>query len=224
MDIAELRELAGVHGPFASVYLPAHVGPSAWPALRRGLAEQGLDAEVLSALDAAGGRAVVAARSGLLVDTEPAWSVPAPVARVADLPYLLPLVPKRRVRESSLVGAGVALAERSTFDEFLFEMTRPEGLAVDGIDRCTELLRAGNVDALVIAEGRLGDRTVWVGGAARDQVAADPATLRALGMPVTRERADEALPMAALTIDAELAVVPDSVPLADGVGVLLRHP
>jgi hypothetical protein len=55
-------------------------------------------------------------------------------------------------------------------------------------------------------------------------VAADPATLRALGMPVTRERADEALPMAALTIDAELAVVPDSVPLADGVGVLLRHP
>jgi hypothetical protein len=76
----------------------------------------------------------------------------------------------------------------------------------------------------VVAEGGLCDRAVWVGGPHRDQVAEDEAALRAMGLPVDRQRADEALPMAALVVGADVLVAPADLPLTDGVGVLLRHP
>jgi hypothetical protein len=234
MDTVSMRELVGVHGPFVSVYLPPNASSLTWQALRGQLAAESSDDATLAALDEAImatpegslGRALVAAEGATLVDEAPSWSPPEPLARLSDLPYLLPLAPRHSVREpaAALVSAGgAAPPERCVFDQFLFEFARPDGPAVDGLRVCTEMLRDGNVDALVIAPGQLGDRTVWVGGTHRDQVAADPA-LRAAGLAVNRQRADEALPMAALAIGAEIVVAPDDLPLADGVGVLLRHP
>lgn len=242
MNTELLRKLVSAHGPFASVYLPSDTGGPPWPLLRDTLAAQDALPEVLAALDEAlrhgspaEGRALVAARDGLLVDAPLVWSPPAPVARVSDLPYLLPLMPKHAVRvpEASLVAAGRAgedtlrgpqPGDRTVFDQFLFESARPEGPVVQGLRLCAAALRDGNADALVVTEGALHDRAVWVGGTHRDQVAEDEADLRALGMPVNRQRADEALPMAALTIGADVLVAAADLPLTDGVGVLLRHP
>ena len=232
MHSESIRELAAVHGPFASVYLPPDVGVVDWSVLRHSLEVQDADPAMLHALDAAldrgstaHGRALIATREGVLLDAPPAWSPHAAVARVSDLPYVLPLVPKHAVRAPSLVGAGGAHEEgRTVFDQFLFESARPEGPVVQGVASCAAALREGNADALVVTEGALGDRAVWVGGTHRDQVAEEEADLRAVGMPVNRQRADEALPMAALAVGADVLVASADLPLTEGVGVLLRHP
>lgn len=239
MNSESIRELATVHGPFASVYLPPDGGPE-WSVLRRTLAAQDADPALLDALEAAlgrgtKGRALIATLDGIVIDGPPAWSPPVAVARVSDLPYLLPLLPKHAVLapEASLVAAGRAREDtvsgpegddRTVFDQFMFESARPEGPVVQGLLPCTAALREGNVDALVITDGALCDRSVWVGGTYRDQVADDDADLRAVGMPVNRQRADEALPMAALAVGAVMLIASADLPLTDGVGVLLRHP
>jgi hypothetical protein len=236
MNIETIRDMAGAHGPFASVYLPPDVGGPDWPLLRRTLAAQDTPPEIMSALDhalshgsTAEGRVLIANPSGVLVDGPLAWSPHGPVARLSDLPYLLPLVPKLAVRvpEAALVGAAgssVDAPDRTMFDQFLFESSRPEGPVLQGIPRCTAALRDHNADALVIAEGALADRTVWVGGTRRDQVAEDHADLRAVGMPASCQRADEALPMAALAVGADVLVAEGGLDLDDGIGVLLSHP
>ncbi|MFC4852034.1 hypothetical protein [Actinophytocola glycyrrhizae] len=242
MNSELLRGLTDVHGPFASVYLPPDAGGPGWLFLRRLLAAQDADPEVLAVLDeamrrpaAAEGRALIANREGVLVDGPLSWSPPSPVARFSALPYLLPLVRKQAVHapEAALVAAGPAGQDtvgpppdrsRVLFDQFLFESSRPDGPVVQGLGHCAAALRDGNADAVVLVEGVLGGESVWVGGTHRDQVAQECAELRALGMPANRQRADEALPMAALKVDAELLVGPADLPLADGVGVLLRHP
>jgi hypothetical protein len=236
MNTEAIRDMAGAHGPFASVYLPPDVGGPDWPMLRRTLAAQDAPPEILAALDdalgrgsTAEGRVLIANPSGVLVDGPPSWSPHGPVARLSDLPYLLPLVPKHAVcvPEAALVaasGAGGSAPDRTMFDQFLFESSRPEGPVVQGIPRCTSVLRDHNADALVIAEGALADRTVWVGGTHRDQVAEDHADLRAVGLPASCQRADEALPMAALAVGADVLVAVGDLDLADGIGVLLSHP
>ena len=237
MNSESIRELASVHGPFVSVYLPSRAVE--WSVLRHSLEVQDADPAVLDALDqalrrgTAAGRAIIATLDGVLLDGPPAWAPHGPVARVSDLPYVLPLVPRHAVRapEASLVAAGRARedvvsgpGDRTVFDQFMFESARPEGPVVQGVGPCTAALRAANADALVVAEGALCDRAVWVGGTHRDQVAEEEADLRAMGMPVDRQRADEALPMAALVVGADVLVATADLPLTDGVGVLLRHP
>lgn len=246
MNTKAIRDLACAHGPFASVYLPPDVDDPDWSVLRRTLACQDAPRKVLDALDEAlgrgtaeEGRALIANQSGVLVEGPLAWSPHARIARVSDLPYVLPLIPKHAVHapEASLVAAGRARedtvsgpdstagdADRALFDQFMFESARPEGPVAQGLRQCAAALRDHNVDALVLTEGALADRTVWVGGTHRDLVAEDEGDLRALGMAVNCQRADEALPMAALTVDAEVLVAPADLPLTDGVGVLLRHP
>jgi hypothetical protein len=135
---------------------------------------------------------LIATGDELLVDEPPAWSPPAAPVRVSDLPYLLPLAPRHDVAGQPVV---------------------------DGLTRCTAMLSSGDANALVLCVDRLGDRSVWVGGTQRDQVAADAATPRAVGLPPNRQRADEALPMAALAIGTEVWVA-DDLPLTDGVGEL----
>jgi hypothetical protein len=202
-----MPDLATAHGPFVSAHLPPGTDLSTWRVLRHSLSLDGIDDDARAALstldlalssgDGRSGRMLVAARDELLLDEPPAWSPPAALVRVSDLPYLLPLAPRHAV---------------------------PNQLVVDGLTRSTAMLSAGVADALVVRVDVLGDRTVWVGGTQRDQVAADAATPRAAGLPPNRQRADEALPMAALTIGADVWVAGDDVPLTDGVGVLARHP
>jgi hypothetical protein len=238
MNTETIHGMATAHGPFASVYLPPGTDGPDWPVLRRALAAQNAPQEMLVVLDdvlrhGREGRALIVNPSGVLVDGAPAWAPHAPVARLSDLPYLLPLMPKHAVRvpEAVLVAATgasaddvAAAADRTVFDQFLFESSRPEGPVVQGVAQCTAALREGNADALVVAEDALADRAVWVGGTRRDQVADDHADLRAVGMPASRQRADEALPMAALTIGADVLMAAGDLSLVDGVGVLLRHP
>lgn len=232
MDTLTLRELVHVPGPFASVYLPS---AASWRVLRLQLAGQHVDERTLGTIDEAvrgrdrlSARALVTAGGAVLVDEQPSWTPAGPVARISDLPYLLPFVGRRaaRDRQRELVpagAAGAAEADRSAYDQFVFEAARPGGLAVDGLAQCAKSLNERNADALIIEVDRLADQVVWVGGPQWDLVSTDE-SLRGLGVPITRERADEALPMAAFAAGAEVIVTSDPLPLADGVGVLLRHP
>jgi hypothetical protein len=111
----------------------------------------------------------------------------------------------------------------SAYDQFAFEIARPGGLAVDGLSRCARALRTGNADLLVLVPDRVGDRVVWIADGRYDLVSAEP-DLRGQGLPVRSRRADEALPMAAVVRDVAVVLAPDPLPLADGVGVLLRTP
>lgn len=242
MNTTAMRDLAAAHGPFASIYLPSDAGNPDWPVLRRALTVRQEPApELLAALEDAlsrgtttGGRALIANRSGILIDGPLAWSPHNTIARLSALPYLLPLVPRHAVRapEAALVAGrahgstagGRATTDRALFDQFLFEAARPGSPVVQGVRLCAEALRNHNAEALVMAEGALADRTVWVAGTHRDHVAGEAAELRALGMPSNSERADEAFPMAALAVHAEVLVATADISLTDGVGVLLRHP
>jgi hypothetical protein len=202
-----LPELATAHGPFVSVHLPPGTDLAVWRTLRHSLSMDSLDESARRALrtldqalepDGVGeaGRTLIATGDRLLVDEPPEWSLPTPLARVSDLPYLLPLAPRH-----------------GEFDQ----------LVVDGLTRCTAMLSAGDADALVVRVDQLGDRTVWVGGTHRDQVAPDAATTRASGLAPNRQRADEALPMAALATGAKVLIADDHTSLTDGVGVLVRQ-
>jgi hypothetical protein len=208
-----MRELVDARGPFVSIHLPPGAAWRVWGILRHSL---DLDRATMATLDRAlasgagpAGRSLIAAGSRVLLDETPAWWPPALVARVSELPYVLPLAPRLGVR--ALVGGREP--GRELFDRFLAD--RVEGLA-----RCVEELRAGTVLAMVVQPDLLRDRQVWAAGAHRDDVAADPAMVWT-ALPSHRRRADEALPMAALTAGAEVLVA-DDLPLADGVGVLLR--
>lgn len=209
-----MHELVDAHGPFVSVHLPPGADPAVWRVMRGSLDAPDTALRVLDRALSAGagpaGRSVIAGASGLLVDTAPAWWPPAVVARVSDLPYLLPLAPRLGVR--ALVGGPDP--GRATFERFLAS-------PVHGLSRCAALVSAGRVSALVVDAEAVRGRLVWVGGTRRDQVSTDPATPRALGLAPNRQRADEALPMAALTCGADVLVA-DGVGLTDGVGVLLR--
>ncbi len=218
MDATGLRKVARTAGPFASVFLPTD---SSWQSVRRQLATRRLDERTLAVLDAAvtshggGNRVLVTSGGRLLVDESSDWPPEGPIARVSSLPYLLPLAHRYATAGHE--------PDRSTYDQFVFEVGRPGGLAVDGLRACTAALREQNADALIVAIDRLGDERVWVGGDQRHLVSTDTA-LRGMGVPVVSQRADEALPAAALAVGAEVVVTGDPLPLADGVGVLLRHP
>lgn len=109
-------------------------------------------------------------------------------------------------------------------DRFRAELGRG-GLAVQGLRPTTEALREANVELLVISD--LGEATVWTGEQPR-LVAVTRDELAAMGAAEsTPGRADEALPAAAIAVGADLLAetedLGEPVPLADGVGALLRH-
>lgn len=105
-------------------------------------------------------------------------------------------------------------------DRFQAELGRGSGLAAQGLAAVCAALRAGDVDTLIV--GELGDATV-VTGEALTTIGSDADALSELGEAVRRvERADEALPFAALSVDASLVAVP-GIAAADGVGALLRY-
>ncbi len=81
-------------------------------------------------------------------------------------------------------------------------------------------MRDGAVATLMI--GDLRDRTVVADGSLR-HIAPDADVLSELGTAPTRVlRADEALPLAAVAVDA--SIICAGIDLIDGVGALLRYP
>jgi hypothetical protein len=113
----------------------------------------------------------------------------------------------------------------ATIDEaaqrFQAEIGRDSGLASEGLAGVTAALRAGAVDTLII--GDIGDATV-VAGDDLATVAPNPNVLSELGTAPTQVlRADEALPMLAVSTGASLVRTDERVAPADGVGAVLRY-
>lgn len=105
-------------------------------------------------------------------------------------------------------------------ERFHSEIGRGSGLAAEGLKAVCAALRTGEVETLIV--GELGDATV-VTGEALTTVAPDPDVLSELGEAMRRvARADEALPLAALSTSASLVRLTD-IAAADGVGALLRY-
>lgn len=105
-------------------------------------------------------------------------------------------------------------------ERFRAELGRGSGLAAEGLAAVCAAVRSGDIDTLIIGEP--GDATV-VTGEALTTIAPDADGLSELGEAVRRvARADEALPFAAIGVDASLVRVSGVAP-ADGVGALLRY-
>lgn len=100
------------------------------------------------------------------------------------------------------------------------QLGRGTRYAVTGLAPVCAALRDGDVDTLIV--GDLGDTTV-VTGQGRTMVAPDADTLSEWGQAVSEvARADEALPLAAVCVDASVVRM-DDVAAADGVAALLRY-
>jgi hypothetical protein len=94
------------------------------------------------------------------------------------------------------------------------------GLATEGLPGVTAALRAGAVETLII--GDIGDATV-VAGDDLATIAPNENVLSELGTAPTHVlRADEALPMAAVSTGAALIRTDERIAPADGVGAVLR--
>jgi hypothetical protein len=94
-------------------------------------------------------------------------------------------------------------------------------MATEGLDGVCAALRAGAVETLII--GDFGDATV-VAGDDLATVAPNPNVLSELGTAPTQVlRADEALPMLAVSTGAMLVRIDERIAPADGVGAVLRY-
>jgi peptide chain release factor subunit 1 len=106
-------------------------------------------------------------------------------------------------------------------ERFKAGRSRESGLAVDGLGPVCAALRDGAIDTLMI--GDLNDRTVVADSSLR-HIAPDADVLSELGAAPTRiMRADEALPLAAVAVDASIVSVGVGIDFVDGVGALLRY-
>jgi hypothetical protein len=95
------------------------------------------------------------------------------------------------------------------------------GLATEGLDGVTAALRAGAVETLII--GDIGDATV-VAGDDIATVAPNENVLSELGTAPTQVlRADEALPMLAVSTGAALVRTDERIAPKDGIGAVLRY-
>ncbi|WP_225726348.1 MULTISPECIES: hypothetical protein [unclassified Nocardia] len=113
---------------------------------------------------------------------------------------------------------------RATLERFAVELGH--GMAVEGLPATTFALRTANVRRLLISGPALGDRIVRVGDGPTQL--AGPALqaledVENLGDASDLRRADEAVPVAALSIGADITPVDEQQAPADGVGALLRY-
>ena len=104
---------------------------------------------------------------------------------------------------------------------FTAEIGRQSGLAAEGLDAVCSALRQGAVETLII--GEIGDATV-VADAGLTTVAPNENVLSEQGAaPDKTLRADEALPMFAISVGASLVRTDERIAPADGVGAVLRY-
>lgn len=102
-----------------------------------------------------------------------------------------------------------------------FHAAHGGGLAAEGLDAVCAALRDGAVDTLIV--GELGDATV-VAGDDPLTIAPNANVLSELGAAPTRTlRADEALPLAAVAVDADVVRTDQRLEPADGVAAVLRY-
>jgi Bacterial archaeo-eukaryotic release factor family 2 len=106
-------------------------------------------------------------------------------------------------------------------ERFAAELGRGSGLATEGLPGVTAALRGGAVETLII--GGMGDATVVAGD---DLATVSPSAdvLSQFGEPPSQVlRADEALPMVAISTGASVLPTAEGMAPADGVGAILRY-
>jgi hypothetical protein len=121
-----------------------------------------------------------------------------------------------------VVAVNAETRRRGMMERFRAERGRTGGLAVDGLARTADELRAANVECLLVEASMLVYHTVWSGPEPTMLATAEQALREAGAKTIGSRRADEALPFAALAQGAEIVPVDDKS-LPDGVGALLRH-
>ncbi|OBG35690.1 hypothetical protein [Mycobacterium sp. E3198] len=108
-----------------------------------------------------------------------------------------------------------------TAQRFTAEIGRQSGLAAEGLDAVCSALRQGAVETLIV--GDVGDATV-VADEDLTTIAPNENVLSEQGAaPAKTLRADEALPLFAVSVGASLLHAGDRVAPADGVGAVLRY-
>lgn len=148
--------------------------------------------------------------------------------RVADRVVQLHVGARHSVDENQLrhaIDQEFAMRRVAAIDEaaqrFRAEISRGSGLATEGLPGVCAALRVGAVETLII--GDIGDATVVAGGDL-STVAPNADVLSELGTAPTQVlRADEALPLAAVAIDAALVRTDERICPADGVAAILRY-
>lgn len=101
------------------------------------------------------------------------------------------------------------------------EMGRQSGRAAEGLDAVCSALRQGAVDTLIV--GDIGDATV-VADEGMTTVAPNANVLSEQGAaPAKTLRADEALPMFAVSVGASLVRTDERIAPADGIAAVLRY-
>lgn len=106
-------------------------------------------------------------------------------------------------------------------DRFTAEVGLQSGLAAERLDAVCSALRQGAVDTLIV--GDVGDATV-VADERLTTVAPNENVLSEQGAAAAKTlRADEALPLFAISVGASLVRTDGRIAPADGVGALLRY-
>lgn len=104
---------------------------------------------------------------------------------------------------------------------FTAEIGRQSGLAAEGLGAVCSALRQGAVETLIV--GDIGDATV-VADEGLTTIAPDENVLSEQGAaPAKTLRADEALPVSAISVGAALVRTDERISPADGVGAVLRY-
>ena len=103
-------------------------------------------------------------------------------------------------------------------ERFHGALNQPQGLAVRGLAAVAAALREGNVEILLVGEP--GEDVVCTGSTPA-QIALGEEELKAYGASeIHRQRADEAVPAAAVAVNADLVHVSEGF---EGFGAILRH-
>jgi hypothetical protein len=106
-------------------------------------------------------------------------------------------------------------------ERFTTEVGRQSGLAAEGLGAVCSALRQGAVDTMII--GEIDDATV-VADANLTIVAPNADALSAQGAaPAKTLRADEALPLLAISVGASLVHTDERIAPADGIAAVLRY-
>ncbi|OBJ60351.1 baeRF2 domain-containing protein [Mycobacterium asiaticum] len=106
-------------------------------------------------------------------------------------------------------------------ERFTAEVGRQSGLAAEGLDAVCSALRQGAVETLII--GDIGDATV-VADEGLTTVAPNENVLSEQGAaPDKTLRADEALPLFAISVGASLVRTDERISPADGIAAVLRY-
>lgn len=122
--------------------------------------------------------------------------------------------------ESWFMGQRLSVIDAAA-ERFTAEIGRRSGLAAEGLDAICSALRQGAVDTLII--GDIDDATV-VADEALTTVAPNANVLSEHGAaPAKVLRADEALPLLAISVGASLVRTDERITPADGIAALLRY-